>query len=217
MSKKPSKYSEILNSDQTPTSPAELDRKILQYAKSHQPAARTRARWAPILATISVVSIAVLITLQSPKMNEFEDAGRRDLDSLSSAAKDSVEGSLERSTKTRTTAKTANDNFFEEHPEAAALRMNDAVKDKAFSFKSAKAPAPAIIYTPNENEISQAAPPQQVTRKKDSLQDTLKNLSKLLKEGSSDKAYSGYEQLRKSCFDCELPDTLEQALEQLFN
>ncbi|MFT7130861.1 MAG: hypothetical protein ACI89U_002988, partial [Gammaproteobacteria bacterium] len=93
-------------------------------------------------------------------------------------------------------------------------RMKGVAEDKAFSYQSARAPAAAMVDAPKKRETLQTTS-LMTARKKDDLQDVLKNLNKLLVNGHREKAYSEYHQLRKSCLDCKLPDTLEMALEQI--
>lgn len=210
MSKKPSKYSSLLNGNQAPKSPAELDRKILQYAEVHKQATRTRAPWAPILITISVIGIAVLITVQPPKMGEFDREAIREFDNFPIGIEETAESPAKKSA-------TTNERFLDKHSGVGGLRMKAAAEDEASSYQPEKAPASvsAVLDAPSKSETRKTT--LSITaRKKDDLQETLKNLNELLVNGNSEKAYSEYHRLRKICLGCELPDTLEMAVEQMF-
>ena len=54
------------------------------------------------------------------------------------------------------------------------------------------------------------APPPQ-----DLLQEQLRELATMLERGDTKQAKAGYEALKNSCDSCELPATLEEAIESL--
>jgi hypothetical protein len=185
-----------------PRSPAELDRKVLRYARSRAPEPSPRpARllwWGSGLATASVAALALLIALPQGGGNPAGLRGETPHQAL--PANGAGSGA--------------------ESPPAAGLEAPAAGLKAPAAGLNQPAAAPAIPRPQREPpgtvddapELSADTLPDAAGR--GSAGAELARLARLLAAGSETGARDGYRALRARCPQCELPPTLEQALAQ---
>ena len=177
----------------SPRSPAELDKKILAYAQQRLPEKKhyRPPLWLSGLATASVVVVAVLIAMpnQAPSIMPGEEPP-------------AVSTSM---AKTKTSA--ADQNSFLERSAASAdmkLMASPAARKKSYDA------AAGAMYEEQEIAVTETTS----SLDSDGIKEQLQPLAAMLKNGDSEKAMQDYREIIKLCPDCDLPPTLEEAIEK---
>ncbi len=228
MSKKPSEFSTLLNSEQPPVSPDELDLKILQHAEKHKPAKRLAFRWSPILATISVVSIAVLLTFQQPQHDGIDQTMNPQFNRISADLSDQAESSQVESSQAEIpqVESAQAESSAVVVPRKPKQSLGQGVAERAVSAKPVRekkssfyktSGAPASLSTERRQYDANAelrVAEENAANPNEDLLGLLKKLQEMLLEGNSAEAHNEYNQLKDNCRECDLPDKLEAALEQ---
>jgi len=203
----------------SPGSPKALDDKILAYARSQAPAKTSllRPRWVGGMAAASVLAVAVFITQPQPETTRLRSAPPAT--ELSAPGRSAGDASNAR----QVAAPAARQKM---------LRSSDPVMSENNYGASADAPLP-------EQVLSDEALPANPATDRDHVREDLKELewvadqatpvtadsavfvdslhycAALLQRGEDDAARSAYRELREACRDCDLPETLEQAINSL--
>ena len=176
----------------TPTSPRELDDRILSYARRNAPERRAFfPGWAAGLATVSVLLVAVMIVApqpQQPATPKPSPAAEQSAPAPAAAKSNSVTAQGPERRKS-----TARD--LEYAGEAEAGVSARAMADTA--------PAAALV---REKSATESA--------KESLAENLARCAELLEAGDEAGAREYYQRMRTDCPKCDLPPTLEQALDR---
>ena len=171
----------------SPRPSPELDRRILSYARSRAPQRSHRAapRWAAPLATAAVVAVAVLLAL--PPGPDREVASKAEQRSAVPAA-----------------------------PAPAATVRAEPQPSRRLHGEAAGAMAPAADSALSAAKATMADTPRDVAAQEataaEPLAALLAPIAALLEAGDEAGAREAYAALRDRCPDCELPETLEQAL-----
>jgi hypothetical protein len=176
----------------TPTSPRELDDRILSYARRNAPERRAFfPGWAAGLATVSVVLLTVIIVepqRQQPAAPELSPAAGQSAPEPATAKRNTV------------TAPSP------ERRQSAARDLENATEAEAGVSARTLADAPRAAALVPEESAAESPP--------DSLAENLARCAELLEAGEEARAREQYQRLRSDCRECDLPQTLEQALEQ---
>lgn len=205
----------------SPRSPAQLDDKILAYARDHAPSKRfpLQPAWVAGLATTGVVVLALFITLPqqpaptvvmepsgpvkmaSPAMDadmQSEQAAAREKPAAGVVRKDLPAVQMSRSLKVE-----------QEYREERVMADEGFSQLPPGAVGAAAAPASASVQ---EVLNADSAVPGAPTAPEPTMQQRLAPYAALLQQGQEARARAGYQALRESCTDCQLPATLEQAL-----
>ena len=237
MSDQPSEFSRLLDADNAPQSPESLDRHILAYARARAPRKMIRNTWMPALATASVVCIAVLIGIrQAPQtapdariiateaQQRFYDGAAQLIDERAaqpteeraaqpteeSAAQPGDEAAVREAVvdeRQRRSAASAGD--AAESADDSAGQTQTTAQQKRRSIVGEVAPASSLA----EFESTLLAKPAAADA--EGIDAALLELRDLLRAGKQRQAEDGYRALKTRCPQCALPDTLEQALNNL--
>jgi hypothetical protein len=171
-----------------------LDQKILAYARDRapEPVRRWPPAWTAGLATIAVVAVAILIAL--PPQPEQELARKADQGRAAPSAPAPVSARR----------------YLEQ--QAQGLQM-EAPGELSSMADSAGAPLKSRLAEAPESAPAAAAGPVRPGDEA-SLAAHLATIAALLQSGDAAAAGEAYSALRDRCPDCELPDSLQQALEE---
>ena len=182
----------------SPTSPPELDDKVLGYARDQarrKAGNKTPARtgllghpWATGLATASVVAIALFISEPQPPSPALQSTPMATDNTVNKPAAASG-------------ARMAED-FSAEMDMARQVPIEKAAKTQILQRQETMAGAPA------EEGLIHSAEPEE----REDTAATLTRCTQLLREGRTDEAEALYRQLRKRCPECQLPESLQAAL-----
>lgn len=218
-----------------PRSPAELDRKVLRYARSRAPEPSPRPPrllwWGSGLATASVAALAVLIALPQAGVSPAGgnpatlrgEISQQALPATGAAtAAESPPGAVlhQRAATMNRPEADLNTPAAAANPPAARLSAPRTASQASAADGSEPAAALAIPTPPREPSGTVDDVPEVSA---DSLLDDagrgsagteLARLARLLAAGSETAARDGYRALRARCPQCELPPTLERALAQ---
>lgn len=181
----------------SPRSPQRLDDKILAHARENAPdrTGSWRPAWTGGLATAAILVVAVYLT-QLTNVDQPAPLPNSIPVTEEAAAPAAAAMKMQRAKP----AQSADYAVERETAEAAGqARESSLASDAADTAYSARAPQP------------EAKPKKTVTQ---DLSAELTRLRELLASGELEQAQAEYEALRKSCPDCMLPLTLEQALDQ---
>jgi hypothetical protein len=176
----------------TPTSPQGLDDRILSYARRNAPERRAFfPGWAAGLATVSVLLVAVIIMApqpQQPAAPEPSPAAGQSAVTPAAAKRNSMKAPGPERRKS-----TAHDLEYAGEAEAGV---------------SARAMADTPLAAALVREESATESP------KESLAENLARCAELLEAGDEARAREYYQRMRTDCPKCDLPPTLEQALDR---
>lgn len=191
-----------------------LDDRILDYARDHapRPPAPAPGRWVAGLATAGIVAVALLIALprqpakQAVEQEASPGVAASPAPGLPAAARlaesDRLPVAKMQASPTKETAaepgREAGASGRLQGAPAADSDLAGAAREAAEESVAAAAPA--------------APPAEQVTAR--ALAQDLQHCADLLRSGHDREARAAYQSLRDACAHCELPDTLEQALER---
>ena len=183
----------------SPRSPRELDERILAHARENAPDRnRHTAGWLGGLATTAALVLAVYLTNLADQGPLAPQPAAPELAAPELAAPEEEKVGA---------------------AEMAAATLETRAKLKASADSDAPSPAraerqalPAAPVTEARFDSAGIAADQAVTAP--DLQASLARLQDLLAEGEPDLARREYAALRDACGECDLPDTLEEALEQ---
>ncbi|MEH6582975.1 MAG: hypothetical protein V7754_13630 [Halioglobus sp.] len=187
-----------------PRSPQELDERILSAARQRAPKRRSQQQpwWLAGAATVSVLLVAVLLTnnttqVATPKAKfkpvpsaamapeaARESMMQAEMDSASDFSSNQAAGAISRSSTVHSEA------MSEEQPPGLKA-MSKAQRSAGYSLAADEGMDPTSELT---------------------LTADIQRLSALLQQGQTESARSQYEQLRKNCPRCALPDSLEEAI-----
>lgn len=173
-----------------PKSPDALDDKILSYARRMAPGRRSVApRWAAGLATVGVVLLAVFIAEPQRPQPAAPD-GIPELQSAPAAPAAKKPMAAAPRAKKLVSAERDAEFAAETNAGAATARLEDAPG--------------AVAPVPEERATQEAL---------DELAEDLAHCAALLAAGEESRAREAYQRLRSGCPECDLPQTLEQALD----
>ncbi len=185
----------------SPRSPAELDQRILAHARDNAPV-KTRSSalgWTGGAATAAALVLAVFLTRTADIDRAVPPRALEETPAATEALSEAL--------RQRAGAEPAGGAAAPVESSARkALADFDAVREQTGTAPAAESPAALATGIVAKNDESAAL---------ESLRDALQRLRQLLDEGDTDSARQGYADLRKACGECGLPETLEQALEQL--
>lgn len=183
----------------SPTSPPALDDKVLGYARdraSSNAKEKTPARtgllghpWATGLVTASVVAIALFISepqQPSPTLQRMPIGADNTLDKPAAPAR----------------------GWMAEDLSAEMDVTTDMPKAKTAKSEILQ-PQETMAGAPAEQALIHSAEPQE----REDTAATLTRCAQLLREERTDEAEALYRQLRERCRECQLPETLQAALE----
>ena len=189
----------------SPRSTQELDEKILAYARDNAPRQRRHrpARWVAGLATAGIVAVAVLIALPQRPTPQLA----RQVEERSSIAENQViapVASMKMSSPEPREDISALEEYAGERAPAAAraLPATPVADSDAESLNDASA----------ASEMTAAGAAAKMD--KEQLHEQLELCAELLATGREQQARASYQALREQCPACELPESLEEAVEQ---
>jgi hypothetical protein len=199
----------------SPRSPRDLDDRILNHAREHAPPTRlfVQPRWLAGLATASVLLIAVFITEPEQSTPEFQAITPSDEDaatpSLSSETTMADKPAARMKMSSGIASPTRNIQKYEILAEQEQLVQQI----------SADAPAEAAAEVDMAHDDNAAGMALEkagdVTYSRSDVRNQIRNCAELLQQGQATQARAAYQQLRSECPTCDLPTTLEQAIETL--
>jgi len=188
-----------------PRSPDALDKRILSYARENAPVkpASTRGRllrhpWASGLATACVVGVALFISEPDQQISTLAPAP---IEALIPAAAQAVptQGAIASPAARKAI------NFRSESSSLYTVEEKEHAEVAADTHYSAEAePLGAVSDTLDTGDLQASQEPL--------LRQELQRCAELLGAGNVEEARSAYRKLRLDCPECELPETLEQAL-----
>ena len=191
----------------TPRSGAGLDRKIIDYARAKAPSPRPRyaPRWYAGMATAAVVVAAVLVTLPpqvpAPATQEArQQPAPAEAPPGQAAMKTSRIHTLEMLANPAPAARSATGLADDADAPRAADSIQEAAAPRTARDRDSAGAFAGKVLPPGK-------PPGP-----GALAQQLERYRALLRSGAQDEARAEYRQLRLDCPDCELPETLEQAL-----
>lgn len=195
----------------SPRSPRHLDEKILNYAREHAPAPgpSRRAAWPAGLAAVAIAGVAVLITVQQPGAPDMDKAAPEmtapaEAPGQHPPAPFAAEANLEQ----RATIKMSRRLPASEQAPPASAEFAGATSGSALLASDDGSTADTEQA---EEAVALAAAP----RAEADVRTVLVQCQQWLEEGQRERALAAYADLHRSCSDCGLPDTLEEALEEL--
>ena len=195
----------------SPRSTQELDEKILAYARDNAPRQRRHqpARWVAGLATAGIVAVAVLIALpQRPTPQLARQVEERD--SISENQVIVPVASMKMSGPEPGKEISALEEYADEPaPAAAAARALPATPVAASEAEPLNDTSAA-----SELAVAGAAAKAASNMDKEQLHQQLELCAELLETGREAQARASYRALREQCPACELPESLEEAIEQ---
>jgi hypothetical protein len=182
----------------SPRSPRELDEKILAHARARAPQRKPALSMGMLggLATACMIVVAVFITVpqQSPQAPVTEPSPAR---SQADMAVSSAIGKVEE---------------VKEMPAAPSARMKMARSAGAVRLDmEAQKPLPEMALSADSAVMADEA----IAFADDPLKEELSRLAALLEDGNIEQAREAYQKLRGDCPACNLPETLEQALQDM--
>lgn len=192
-----------------PRSTQELDEKILAYARDNAPRQRRHrpARWVAGLATAGIVAVAVLIALPqrpTPQLaRQVEERG-----SIAEYQVITPVTSMKMSGPEPREEISALEEYADEPAPAAAraLPATPMADSDAASLNAASAAS--------ELAVAGTAAKAASNMDKEQLHEQLELCAELLETGREAQARASYQALREQCPACELPESLEEAVEQ---
>ena len=200
----------------SPRSPQQLDDKILAYARDNAPEKKSflPPRWVAGLATASVVVLALFITepqQQTPQFKELTPTLKENLPSDAARAVKAKKKPAAPSTRMKMSLSTG---------QAAAIDKYEMRADEPLPEQEIAAGAMAAAVEADKDRASSAAAPLEpsatdselITFTSEELSDKLQLYADMVEQGEGVQARAAYQQLRQACPDCDLPDTLAQAL-----
>ena len=194
----------------SPRSPAQLDEKVLAYARAHAPSKRfpLQPAWVAGLATTGVIVLALFITLpQQPVPSvALEPSGPVMMASpAADADAESKRAAAKAAAKEKPAARTAQKDMPAAQMSRSLAVEQEMREEQVMADEAFTQPAPkALGAAATPGATAPAAEP--------TIQQQLQPYATLLQQGQEAKARAGYQALRASCTDCQLPATLEQAL-----
>lgn len=203
----------------SPGSPQVLDDKVLAYARSQAPAKTSllRPRWVGGMAAASVLAIAVFITQPQPETTRFRSAPpATELSAPGGSAADAPNSSQMAAPAVRHKMLRTSDQFTlgnKDGASAEAPMAEQALSDEVLTTNPA-ADRNHVREDIKELEL-EAAQTTPVDADSVAFVDSLHHCAALLQRGEEDAARSAYRELREACVDCDLPETLEQAINSL--
>jgi hypothetical protein len=199
----------------SPRSPRDLDDRILNHAREHAPPTRlfVQPRWLAGLATASVLLIAVFITEPEQSTPEFRAITPTDEDvatpSLSSKTTMADKPAARMKMSSDIASPTRNIQKYELRKGQKQLIQEisaDAQTEAAAEADMARDDKTAGIALGSANSV---------TYSDTEIRNQLRRCADLLQQGQATQARAAYQQLRSECPACDLPATLEQAIETL--
>jgi len=198
-------------------SPQELDDKILAYARDNAPEKKPflQPRWVAGLATASVVAIALFITEPQRQTPNFTAPAPTLEEGLSPRA------ARTESAKKKPEATSARLKMSPSAGQAAPLDKYEMLADEPLLEQEIA--ADAIAAKTDEDRANRATQPLELSATAaelknitpEELSDKLQLYADMLDNGENEQARAAYQQLRQTCPDCALPDTLAQAIATL--
>ncbi len=199
----------------SPRSPQQLDDKILAYARGNAPERKffRQPRWIAGLATASIVALALFIT----KPQRLEPDFRTPAPSLQENLP--LDADRAEKAKRELAAPAATMKMSRSTGQAARMDKYKNLADESLPEQEIAADAMAEAVEADEERIHGATQPLELTLSaaelkkftSEELHDKLQLYADMVKKGDEERARAAYQQLRKSCPDCALPDTLAQA------
>jgi hypothetical protein len=199
----------------SPRSPRDLDDRILNHAREHAPPTRlfVQPRWLAGLATVSVLLIAVFITEPEQSTPEFqaitpsdEDAATPSLSSETTMA-DKPAARMKMSSDIASPTRNIQKYELRKGQEQLIQEISaDAQTEAAEEADMARDDKTAGIALGSANSV---------TYSDTKIRNQLRRYADLLQQGQATQARAAYQQLRSECPTCDLPTTLEQAIETL--
>jgi hypothetical protein len=179
----------------SPRSPAQLDEKVLAYARAHAPRKRfpLQPAWVAGLATTGVIVLALFITGPQqpvPSVTPEPSAPVMMASPVADADTERKQAVTKAAAKEKPAAQRSRSLVVEQE-----MGEEQLMSDEAFAQ-----PAPNALG-------AAAAPATEPT-----LQQQLQSFAALLQQGQEAEARANYQALRANCSECKLPATLEQAL-----
>jgi len=192
-----------------------LDDKVLAYARANAPQRRPRwiPGWTAGLATAGIAAVALMISLypQTPPQVPAASHSRADAPAPAAAA-----DAISELRQTRLAEEMSADGA----PERAAKAASPPAPATVQAAQATGRPAPATLGDEaagaDAGDAMEYAGAGTATGGLSSaqLRETLAGYRELLLSGAGAQAEEAYRELRESCPGCELPDTLEEALQQ---
>lgn len=175
----------------TPHSPRELDERILAHARANAPEKRPlhTVGWLGGMATTAVLVVAIYLTSTT--------GTNQGLPQPAPAALKEERAAAPMASQPRARLKATAD-FDAPEPAAVEDKELQMAPMAEATFDNAGARAMQRADDPGPN-----------------LPGSLQHLQELLISGDDERAHREYEELRNACAECDLPDTLEEALERL--
>jgi len=169
-----------------PRSTQELDEKILAYARDNAPRQRRHrpARWVAGLATAGIVAVAVLIALPQRPTPQLA----RQVEERGSIAE------------------------YQVITPVASMKMSGPEPREEISALEEYADEPASAAS--ELAVAGTAAKAASNMDKEQQHEQLELCAELLETGREAQARASYRALREQCPACELPESLEEAVEQ---
>jgi hypothetical protein len=200
----------------SPHSPRQLDDKILAYARDKAPEKKPfmQPRWVVGLATAGVVVVALFITEPQQQMPQFRELTPTLEENMPSDA-----ASAEKA-KRKPTAPTMRMKMSLGTGQAAAIDKYEMHADEPLPEREIAEGAMAAAVEADKDLVSSAVAPLElsatdlelITLTTEELSDKLQRYADMVEKGEDVQARAAYQQLRHSCPDCDLSDTLAQAL-----
>lgn len=197
----------------SPRSPADLDHKILTYAKMRAPVQQfyRRPLWMSGLATASIIGIAVLISdPQQPLDSSIQTKESARQQPVIESRLEIIPAGL----------------ISKEIQETASGVSSTAIKakmkpSKVYVPQATRAAAPMADmdsqilsdYAMEEIVVAEAKRAGSPTIDRETIQQ-IEKLSKLIDEGKTARAEAAYGELKTSCTNCILPATLGEAIKK---
>jgi hypothetical protein len=199
----------------SPRSPRDLDDRILNHAREHAPPTRlfVQPRWLAGLATACVLLIAVFITEPEQSTPEFR--------AITPTDEDAATPSL--SSKTTMADRPAARMKMSSDIASPTRHINKyeilAEQEQNIQESSAHTPTEtaATVDMAHVNKTAGAGldSASDVNYSGTEIHSQLRRYADLLQQGQATQARAAYQQLRSECPTCDLPATLEQAIETL--
>ena len=199
----------------SPRSPRDLDDRILNYAREHAPPTRSfvQPRWLAGLATASVLLIAVFITEPEQSTPEFRAITPTDED----AATPSLSSKIRMANKPAARMKMSSDIASPTrniHKYEILVEQEQLVQE--ISADAPAEPAAAVGIAHDDKTAGMALESaSDVIYSRSDARNQIRNCAELLQQGQEAQARDAYRHLRSECPACELPATLEQAIDAL--
>jgi hypothetical protein len=203
----------------SPRSPRQLDDRILAYARDNAPEKKSfgHPRWVAGLATASVVVLALFITEPQQQTPNFNTPAPKLEEDLSPRA------ARTETLKEKTTAPAARMKMSPGTGQAAPIDKYEMLADEPLFEQEITADAITAGVKTDEDMSNRAIQPLKLSAtateltilNSEELRDKLQLYADMVEKGEGEQARAAYQQLRQTCPDCALPDTLAQALTTL--